>query len=140
MTVLRSLVSTSQRFRLLRGSGAKAVLELCDDGGKAGAVPASGEMPSDLCLLSCGALSIKHDRQRPASALAHAALEHAQLVPVRAGARTAALSRRRSRSSQEPLRCSPPIVLLERPSRASSECIAAWARPTRSSCRSRTIS
>jgi hypothetical protein len=102
------------------GWGAEAVLELGDDGGKAGAVMAAGEMSSRLCHLGRRGLSVEHDRQRAARPAARPAVGRAQLVPVRAGVCGAALSRRRSQWSQELVRRSRVSDMVERASRAST--------------------
>jgi hypothetical protein len=113
----------SQRFKPLRGSSPKAVLQPCDDSGETGARLAPGEMSSSLGHLGCGGLSVEHGRKRPASPAARPAFDQAQLVPVRAGVCGVALSRRRSRSrsSHELARCSRGSDLAECASRASSE-------------------
>jgi hypothetical protein len=127
---LRRAVLSLQRpqvFGLFSGrnrrSSPKAELQLCDDGGETGAVLAAGEMSSSLFHFGCGGFSVEHDRQRPPSPAARLAVDRAQLVPVRAGVRGEALSRRRSRSrsSHEPVRCSPVSDLVECALRASSE-------------------
>jgi hypothetical protein len=124
----------------LDAGGAEVLGEFRNGGGELPAPPAPEDVRSDVCHVGCRYLAVEHERQGLANAEARPA-DPGQLVRVRAGVCGVAPSLRRMRLSHDRRVWALSVFcFVERASRASSKCIAAWESFTRSWCRRRAMS